>query len=155
MILAVDFLSPSRLWLLMAVVALLVAYVVFQVRRRPVYAVRFTNLALLDVVAPKRPAWRRHVTAATFVLGAGLLVVALAEPTRAVAVPVERASIVLAIDTSLSMEATDIEPSRLAAAKEAAKEFVDSVPDTVNVGLVQFAGAALVTVPPTTEHADE
>ena len=152
MTLALEFSAPQRLWLLLAVIALLVAYIVFQLRRRPVYAVRFTNLALLDVVAPHRPAWRRHVTAAAFVVGAALLVVALAEPTRAVEVPVERASIVLAIDTSLSMEATDIEPTRLAAAKQAATNFVESVPDTVNVGLVQFAGAAAVMVPPTTEH---
>jgi Ca-activated chloride channel homolog len=154
MIVAMEFLAPGRLWLLLAVLALLAAYIVFQLRRRPVYAMRFTNLALLDVVAPKRPAWRRHVTAAAFVVGAALLVVALAEPTRAVEVPVERASIVLAIDTSLSMDATDIEPNRLQAAKEAATIFVDSVPETVNIGLVQFAGAAQVTVPPTTDHDD-
>jgi Ca-activated chloride channel family protein len=151
---ALEFSAPSRLWFLAVVVALLVAYVAFQLRRRPVYAVRFTNLALLDVVAPKRPTWRRHVTAVAFVIGTGLLVVALAEPTRAVEVPVERATIVLAIDTSLSMEATDIEPSRLAAAKDAATNFVETVPDTVNVGLVQFAGTALVAVAPTTDHGD-
>jgi Ca-activated chloride channel family protein len=150
----IAFDAPGRLWVLCAIAALLVAYVVFQVRRRSTYAVRFTNLALLDIVAPKRPAWRRHVTAIAFVVGAGLLVVALAEPTRAVQVPVERASIVLAIDTSLSMDATDIEPTRLAAAKDAARSFVESVPETVNVGLVQFAGTAIVAVPPTTEHDD-
>ncbi len=94
MTLAVGFLAPGRLWLLIAIVALIAVYVAFQLRRQPKYAVRFTNLALLDVVAPHRPAWRRHVTAAGFVVGAGLLVVALAEPTRAVEVPVERASIV-------------------------------------------------------------
>jgi len=154
LILGIGFEAPGRLWVLLAIAALVVAYVTFQVRRRSTYAVRFTNLALLDVVAPKRPAWRRHVTAVAFVVGAGLLVVALAEPTRAVQVPVERASIVLAIDTSLSMEATDIEPTRLAAAKDAAKKFVDSVPESVNVGLVQFAGTAVVAVPPTTEHDD-
>lgn len=147
-----GFLHPGRLWWLLAVVALVAVYVVVQVVRRPAYAVRFTNLALLDVVAPKRPGWRRHLTAAAFAGGAVLLVVALAEPTREVQVPRERATVVLAIDTSLSMEATDILPSRLDAAKDAAGEFLDTVPETINVGLVSFAGTAAVVVSPTTDH---
>jgi Ca-activated chloride channel homolog len=149
-----DFLHGGRLWLLLAVIGLVAAYVVVQLVRRPAYAVRFTNLALLDVVAPKRPGWRRHVTAAAFAVGAALMVVALAEPTRAVEVPRERATVVLAVDVSLSMEATDVLPDRLAAAKTAADEFLDTVPETINVGLVQFAGTANVIVPPTTEHDD-
>jgi Ca-activated chloride channel family protein len=147
-----GFVHPERLWALLLVVALVAAYVVMQVTRRSTYAVRFTNLALLDVVAPKRPGWRRHVTAGAFGLGAALLVVALAEPTREVQVPRERATVVLAIDVSLSMEATDILPSRLDAAKGAAGEFLDTVPETINVGLVAFAGSANVLVPPTTDH---
>jgi Ca-activated chloride channel family protein len=148
------FLHGGRLWLLLAVVALAAAYVVVQLVRRPAYAVRFTNLALLDVVAPKRPGWRRHVTAAAFAVGAALLVVALAEPARDVQVPRERATVVLAVDVSLSMEATDVLPNRLDAAKAAAGEFLDTVPETINVGLVQFAGAASVIVPPSTDHDD-
>ena len=147
-----GFLHPDRLWWLLAVVALLAAYVVVQVTRRSTYAVRFTNLALLDVVAPKRPGWRRHVTAGVFGVGAALLVVALAEPTTEVKVPRERATVVLAIDVSLSMEATDILPSRFEAAQDAADEFLDTVPETINVGLVAFAGSANVMVPPTTDH---
>jgi Ca-activated chloride channel family protein len=148
------FLHGGRLWLLLAVVGLAVAYVIVQLVRRPAYTVRFTNLALLDVVAPKRPGWRRHLTAAAFAIGAALLVLALAEPARDVEVPRERATVVLAIDVSLSMEATDILPDRLDAAKAAADEFLDTVPETINVGLVRFAGAASVIVPPTTEHDD-
>lgn len=149
-----TFVHGARLWVLVAVVALVAAYVVLQVRRRSTYAVRFTNLALLDVVAPKRPGWRRHVTAGAFVVGATLAVIALAEPARDVQVPVERATVVLAIDVSLSMDATDILPNRLDAAKAAAGKFLDTVPATINVGLVQFAGNASVIVPPTTDHID-
>jgi Ca-activated chloride channel family protein len=153
-VLAVSFAHAARLWVLLALAALVVVYVVMQVRRKATYAVRFTNLALLDVVAPKRPGWRRHVAAAAFAVGAALLIVALAEPTRDVEVPVERATVMLAIDVSLSMDATDIEPSRLEAAKRAADDFLDTVPDTINVGLVAFAGSASVLVPPTTDHGD-
>jgi Ca-activated chloride channel family protein len=149
-----SLLHAGRLWLLLAVAALVAVYVVMQVRRRATYAVRFTNLALLDVVAPKRPGWRRHVTAGAFAVGAALLVLALAEPAREVEVPVERATVVLAIDVSLSMDATDVLPNRLDAAKAAADEFLDTVPESINVGLVEFAGSASVIVPPTTDHRD-
>jgi Ca-activated chloride channel family protein len=146
--------EPQRLWLLVLVAALLAAYVAVQLVRRPTYAVRFTNLALLDVVAPRRPGWRRHVAAGTLVVGLAALVVALAEPARDVQVPRERATVVLAIDVSLSMQATDVAPSRLDAAKGAASDFLDTVPDTINIGLVEFAGTANVIVPPTTDHGD-
>jgi Ca-activated chloride channel family protein len=149
-----TFLHAARLWLLLAVVALAATYVVLQLRRRATYAVRFTNLALLDVVAPKRPGWRRHVTAGAFAVGTALLVIALAEPARDEQVPVERATVVLAIDVSLSMQATDVLPDRLEAAKVAAGEFLGTVPETINVGLVEFAGSANVIVPPTTDHPD-
>lgn len=149
-----TFLHGARLWALLVVAALVLAYVVLQLRRRATYAVRFTNLALLDVVAPKRPGWRRHVTAGAFALGAALLVVALAEPARDEEVPVERATVVLAIDVSLSMDATDVLPSRLEAAQASADAFLETVPDGLNVGLVSFAGSASVIVPPTTDHAD-
>ncbi|CAN5811373.1 VWA domain-containing protein [soil metagenome] len=146
-----SYLAPERLWLLLAVIALIVAYVAMQ-RRRSAYAVRFTNVALLDVVAPKRPGWRRHLPAVLFLLAATTLIVAFARPARDEQVPRERATIILAIDTSLSMEATDVEPNRLAAAQDAAVAFLDIVPDTLNVGLVSFDGLASVRVPPTTDR---
>jgi Ca-activated chloride channel homolog len=146
-----SFLSPWRLLLLVAVLALAIVYVVFQ-RRRSAYAVRFTNLDLLESVAPKRPGWRRHITAAVQLLALATLVVAFAQPTREVKVPRERATVVLAIDTSLSMEATDVAPTRLEAAQSAAKRFLEIIPPKINVGLVSFNGSAALKVPPTTDR---
>ncbi len=143
--------SPLRLWLLLGVLALVVAYLVMQ-RRRSRYAVRFTNLRLLDRVAPQRPAWRRHVPAGLFLAMLALLVVGFARPSAEVRVPRERATVMVAVDVSTSMLATDVEPDRLAAAKEAARRFVDGLPDEFNVGLVAFAGSAAVLVPPSTDR---
>ncbi|MEH0931455.1 VWA domain-containing protein [Micromonospora sp. CPCC 205558] len=143
--------SPLRLWLLLGVLALVVAYLVMQ-RRRSRYAVRFTNLRLLDRVAPQRPAWRRHVPAGLFLAMLALLVVGFARPSAEVRVPRERATVMVAVDVSTSMLATDVEPDRLAAAKVAARRFVDGLPDEFNVGLVAFAGSAAVLVPPSTDR---
>lgn len=150
-VLAASFLSPQWLLLLLAPLALLGVYVVLQ-RRRPEYAVRFTNLDLLDKVAPKRPGWRRHVTAGVFLVALAALIVATARPTRDVRVPVERATVVMAIDTSLSMNATDVAPTRLEAAQEAANRFVDLLPPSINLGLVTFNGTAQIAVAPTTDR---
>jgi Ca-activated chloride channel family protein len=143
--------SPERLWFLAAVAALAVAYVVMQ-RRRSRYAVRFTNLKLLDRVAPKRPQWRRHVPAGLFLAMLALLVVGFARPTDDVRVPRERATVLVAVDVSRSMLAADVEPDRLTAAKAAAREFVANLPEEFNVGLVGFAGSASVFVPPVTDR---
>ena len=145
------FADPNRLWLLLVVVALAGLYIALQFAR-PRYAVRFTNLDLLDKVAPKRPGWRRHLIAGVFVVALATLVVAFAQPMATERVPQERTTIMLAIDTSLSMAATDVAPNRLQAAQTAAKEFVDQLPDSLNVGLVGFAGTAQLLVPPTQDR---
>jgi Ca-activated chloride channel family protein len=144
--------SPGRLWLLLAVAALAVGYVAMQ-RRRSRYAARFTNLALLDKVAPKGPGWRRHLPAALFLAMLVPLVLGFARPADEVRVPRERATVVVAVDVSLSMRAADVDPSRLQAAEDAAREFVDGLPEEFNVGLVTFAGGAGVVVPPGTDRA--
>jgi Ca-activated chloride channel homolog len=146
-----SFLNGERLWLLLAVVALLVGYVAVQRQRRQ-YAVRFTNLDLLASVAPKRPGWRRHVAATALLLTVAALVVAFARPTWPVKVPRERATIVLAIDVSSSMAARDIDPTRFRAAQSAARTFVEGAPDRFRIGLVAFAGSARLAVSPTRDH---
>ncbi len=147
-----SFLAPERLLLLLLVAALAGAYVLLQ-RRRPRYAVRFTELDLLASVAPKVPGWRRHVSAGLLLLSLVALTTAFARPQADREVPRERATVVVALDVSLSMQATDVEPDRLTAAKQAAEAFVASLPDRFNVGLVAFSGTASVVVPPTQDHA--
>jgi Ca-activated chloride channel family protein len=147
------FLDPAWLLLLIVVTALAAAYVTMALRRRS-YAVRFTNLALLQSVAPRRAGWRRHVSAATLLLALVALTLAMGKPAAQVKVPRQRATVMLAIDVSLSMKATDVSPSRLAAAESAAKTFVGELPKSFNLGLVSFAGTATVVVPPTKDHAE-
>lgn len=144
-------LSPGRLWLLVAVAVIAAVYVALQ-RRRRTYALRFSSSELFDSVAPSRPGFRRHVPAVTFMLALATLVVAVAQPARQVRVPRERATVIVAIDVSLSMQAEDVDPDRLQAAQEAANRFIDELPPTLNVGVVSFAGTASVLVTPTRDR---
>jgi Ca-activated chloride channel homolog len=148
---AMTLAAPSGLWWLVAVAALAAAYVVVQLRR-PRYQVRFTNLELLDVVAPERPRWRRHLAALAFLAALVALTLAAARPQTEVRVAEELATVVLAIDVSLSMAATDVAPSRLEAAQAAALDFADGVPAEINLGIVAFDGTARVLVAPTTDR---
>jgi Ca-activated chloride channel family protein len=111
--------------------------------------VRFTDPDLIDTVAPRRPGLRRHVVAAVYLAATGLLVVAAARPALATEVANEP-TVVLAFDTSISMEATDVAPSRMVAAQSAAHRFIQVVPAGVRVGLVAFDQTARVVIPPTT-----
>ena len=146
-----SFLEPVRLWLLLGVVALLVAYVVLQ-RRRPRYAVRFSELELLASLVPRSAAWRRHVPAGLLLLSLTALVTAFARPEADVQVPRERATVVVALDTSVSMEATDVAPDRISAARESAAAFVAGLPEAFDVGLVSFSGTATIAAPATQDH---
>jgi Ca-activated chloride channel family protein len=146
-----SFQSPLRLWLLLGVAALALVYLYLQ-RRRSRYAVRFTNLRLLDRVAPTRPGWRRHLPATLFLAMLALLTVGFARPADEVRVPRERATVIVAVDVSASMRASDVDPDRVTAAKAAATEFVRNLPDEFNVGLVAFAGSASVMVTPGTDR---
>jgi Ca-activated chloride channel family protein len=147
-----SFLAPWRLLLLTVPIALLVAYVVMQ-RRRTRYAMRFTNVELLDSVAPDKPGWRRHIAAIGLLTGLVVASMAAARPAFATEESDHASIVMLAIDTSLSMQATDVAPTRLAAAQNAARAFLAKVPKGVKVGLVGFDGQASLLVPPTDQIA--
>jgi Ca-activated chloride channel family protein len=147
-----HFISPGWLLLLLVVAVLVAVYAVLQ-RRRVKYVARFSNVELLGSVAPRRPGWRRHLTFALLMLGLAVLSVGVAQPTGATRVPRDRATVMLAIDVSLSMEATDVLPSRIGAAKSAAVEFVGLLPTRINLGLVDFGGTASLLVSPTLDRA--
>jgi hypothetical protein len=122
-----EFFAPGRLWLLLLVPAMLAVYLGAQ-RRRGQYARRFSEVPLLDQAVSREPRWRRHAAVGLALLAVGSCVVAFAQPKGKVKVPRERATIVVVIDVSLSMMATDVDPSRLEAAKKAAKSFVARLP---------------------------
>jgi Ca-activated chloride channel homolog len=121
-------------------------------RRRRRYAVRFPGTPVAAVAAPATARWRRHVPSAMLALATAGLVLALARPEATVAVPVEQASVALVMDVSGSMEADDVAPDRLRAARSAAEDFLDEAPDELRVGLVEFSDTSRVLQAPTTDH---
>ena len=145
------FLAPDRLLILLVIPALILAYIFASLRKNR-RGMRFTNTSMLDVVVPKQSQWRRHLAVALSLLSLITLTAAFARPKTQVDVPRERATVVLVIDASQSMQATDVKPTRLDAAKQAAIEFVNSLPEKYNVSVVSMAGASAVLVPPTTAH---
>ncbi len=145
------FLEPGRLLILVVIPLLVLAYI-FASRRKNRRGMRFTNTSMLDVVVPKQSQWRRHLAVALSLLSLVTLTAAFARPKTEVDVPRERATVVLVLDASLSMQATDVQPTRLDAAKEAAVAFVDQLPEKYNIAVVSMAGTAAVLVPPTTAH---
>jgi Ca-activated chloride channel family protein len=149
---SLSFDAPHRLWLLLIPLAMVVAYFVVQRRRRS-YAVKFTNVDLLDTVAPDRPGWRRHLPALLLLFALVVGAMGFAKPARAEEVASRGGVVMLAIDTSLSMEATDVSPSRIDAAKDAASAFLKSVPDGVRIGVVGFDGSAHILLDPTSDTA--
>lgn len=146
-----TFAAPLVLLALVALPLLALAYL-SQQRARRAAAATFSSPALQAAVAPKRPGPRRHLPMLAFLLAIAVLILAAARPQRTIAVPVERASIMLANDVSGSMTATDLQPSRLVAAKRAAKQFLAKVPPKVNVGLLAFNDSARVLQSPTQDR---
>jgi Ca-activated chloride channel family protein len=147
-----TFAEPLFLIALLLVPAALLVYRIVQ-RRRSRYVVRFTNVDLLGNLVPRTPAWRRHVPPALYLGAIAALVFALARPSMMLAVPRDEATIILTMDVSGSMEATDVSPTRLDAAKAAASSFIDRLPAGFKVGLVAFSTSPRTVVEPTTDRA--
>ncbi|OBF80883.1 hypothetical protein A5791_07110 [Mycobacterium sp. 852002-51163_SCH5372311] len=146
-----GFAHPWYFLFLLVVVGVAVLYVVMQLARQR-RMLRFANTELLDSVAPKRPNQWRHVPAILLVLSLLLFTIAMAGPTTDVQIPRNRAVVMLVIDVSQSMRATDVAPNRMAAAQEAAKQFADELTPGINLGLIAYAGTATVLVQPTTNR---
>jgi Ca-activated chloride channel family protein len=141
---------PLLLLTLLVVPAAIGTYVLVE-RRRMRYAVRFTNLEVLATVAGGR-SWRRYLPPALFLLAVAALCVSLARPHRTALVASERATVVLVIDVSRSMQARDVKPTRLAAAQQAVVGFLDRAPKRLRIGLIAFAGEPQLAAPPTVDH---
>ncbi len=146
-----SFAAPIYLLGLLAVPVVVAGYVLVQRRRRG-EAARFTSQALLPNLVDRAPGWRRHAPAAVLLLALIAMLVGLARPQAALSVPREEATVMLAVDTSESMAATDVKPSRLAAAKAAMARFVDAVPTKFRVGVVSFASQAQLAASPTQDR---
>jgi Ca-activated chloride channel family protein len=148
-----SFAEPILLLGLLALPVLLFWYLAEQRARRQA-AAAFAAPRLQPSVAPVRPRWRRHAPLVAAALALTVLILAAAKPQRTVAVPIERAGIVMTTDVSGSMTAVDVKPSRLVAAKRAARAFVERVPERVNVGLVAFNQNSRVLQSPTRDRQD-
>lgn len=148
----IEFLQPRWLLALLPVLLLAVAYV-WRQRRRKDAALRFSNVELLRTLVPKGLGWRRHLAAGALLAGLIILVTALARPSVQMREPLERATVILTIDVSLSMQADDVAPTRIEAAQEAAKQFIAELPKSYNLGLVSFAKSASVLVSPGKDRA--
>ena len=146
-----TFAAPGALVLLALLPLLAVAYVLLR-RRRRAYVVRFPATAVVAGVLPRSPGWRRWLGPALLAASAVALTLALARPQATVAVPVERASVMLITDASGSMRADDVAPTRLQAAQSAAQRFLDRVPDSLLVGFVSYSNTPLTVVQPTVDR---
>ena len=143
-----DFLWAEMLWLLLVVPLLVLAYLWLQGRRRTL-AVRYASLALVREAAGKGPGWRRHLPPLLMLLAFTAMLLAAARPVAVISLPSQQQTVMLAIDVSASMRATDVKPNRMVAAQEAAKSFIAELPRHVRVGIVAFAGSAQVAQLPT------
>ncbi len=145
-----TFLWPWLL-LLLLLIPLLAGIYIWMLRRKRKFSVRYSSLAIIREALPRRSRWRQHLPVILFLLGMGCLITAVARPAAEIEVPLSRTTIILAMDVSRSMCATDVEPNRLTVAQEAALAFVEEQADHTRIGLVAFAGFAEIVVPPTND----
>src|SRR6476661_4867603 len=148
-----QFLWPDFLWLLLAAPLLVLLYL-WLLKRKKKLAVRYASLSIVKEAMGKGPGWRRHLPPALFLLALIAMLLAAARPTAVITLPSQQQTIILAMDVSGSMRATDVQPSRLEAAQAAAKAFIGELPRHVKVGIVAFAGSAQVAQLPTTNRED-
>ena len=147
-----QFKAPTRLWALVALPVLIVLYVVL-LRLKGRTGIRYTNTAVIGAILPRQSQWRRHVAVAMSLCSLVALTMAWARPMGQEKVPRERATVVVVIDNSQSMMAKDVKPTRLDAARTAAKDFVNSLPASFNVAVVALNGNPSVKMPPSVDRA--
>jgi Ca-activated chloride channel family protein len=148
-----SWLWPEMLWLLLLAPALVLLYLWLLARRKR-SAVRLASLALIKQALGRGPGWRRHVPPALLLAALSVLLLAGGRPTARIKLPSQQETIILAMDVSGSMRATDVQPNRITAAQEAAKAFIAALPRQVRVGVVSFAGTAAVVQAPTLSRDD-
>jgi Ca-activated chloride channel family protein len=148
-----SFLWAEMLWLLLLVPILVLIYVLIQ-RRRHKFALRYSSLSLVKDALGRGPGWRRHIPAILFLLGIMISLVALARPEATVTLPSRQGTVILDMDVSRSMQANDVKPSRLEAAKAAAEAFIQNQPKSVYIGIVSFSSNAMVVQAPTTNREE-
>ncbi len=148
-----QFLWPSQLWLLLLLPVLIALYV-WLLGRKKKLAVRYASLSIVREAAGKGPGWRRHLPPLLLLLALAAMLLAAARPVATLTLPSTQQTIILAMDVSGSMRATDVQPNRLVAAQNAAKAFLEDLPRDVKVGIVAFAGSAQVAQLPTVNRED-
>ena len=147
-----SFAWPQYLWLLLIVPVLVAAYVALLRKRKQ--AVRYANVGLVKAAIGPAQRFRRHIPPLLFLLALTGVLIAVARPTAIITLPSDARTIVMAMDVSLSMRATDVDPSRIVAAQTAAKDFVKELPPDIKCGIVTFAGTAVLVQPPTHSRED-
>jgi Ca-activated chloride channel family protein len=148
-----SFQWPEMLWLHLALLALVAAYF-YALHRKKKFALRYASLTLVKDAMGAGQKWRRHVPPLLFLAALAIMITAIARPTAVVTLPSQHETVILAMDVSGSMRATDVEPNRLVAAQNAAKAFIADQPDSVRIGIVAFAGTATVAQAPTRNRDD-
>ncbi len=148
-----NFLWQEALWLLLLLPLLVLGYF-WLLKRRKKTAVAWSSLAVVKEAMGKQRLWRRHVPPALLLTALASLIVASARPTAVLTLPLVEQTVILAMDVSGSMRATDVEPNRLVASQNAAKAFIAELPKSVRVGVVSFAGTAAIVQPPTLSRED-
>ena len=148
-----NFLWPEFLWLLLTL-PLLAGIYIWTLRRKKKLALRYASLSIVKEAMGRGHSWRRHVPPILFLLAIAAMLLAAARPLATITLPSRQQTLILAMDVSGSMRATDVKPNRMVAAQEAAKSFIADLPRHVRVGIVAFAGSAQVTQLPTVNRDD-